>query len=118
MPERGRPGIIGIMTAFDVRPITEAERRSTFDLLGRSLHSNRVSDDDWTRYGESWPAEHKFAAFDGDVPIGIATSYEPEMAVPGGRPLGAAAVDGVGLRADWTRRGVLSAMMAAQLADV
>lgn len=118
MPEGGRPGIIGAMTDFAVRLITEAERRSTFDLLSRSLHSNRVSDEDWSRYGESWPAEHKFAAFDGDVPIGVASSYETEIAVPGGRVLGVAAVDGVGVRADWTRRGVFSAMMAAQLADV
>jgi predicted acetyltransferase len=118
MPEGGRPGIIGPMTAFDVRLITEDERRSTFDLLGRALHSNRVSDEDWSRYGESWPAEHKFAAFDGDTPIGITSSYETEIAVPGGRTLGVAAVDGVGVRADWTRRGVLSAMMSAQLADV
>ncbi len=110
--------MIGRMTAFDVRPITEDERRSTFDLLGRSLHSNRIGDEDWSRYGESWPAVHKFAAFDGETPIGITSSYDTEIAVPGGRTLGVAAVDGVGVRADWTRRGVLSAMMATQLADV
>jgi len=105
------------MTDFDVRPVAEDERRATFDLLGRSLHSNRVSDENWSRYGESWPAAHKFGAFDGATPIGIASSYDTEIAVPGGGVLALGAVDGVGVRADRTRRGVLTAMMAAQLED-
>jgi predicted acetyltransferase len=106
------------MTDFAVRPVTEDERRSTFDLLGRSLHTNRVSDEFWTRFGGSWPAEHKFGAFDdGGAPIGIASSFATEIAVPGGGVVALAAVDGVGVRADRTRRGVLTAMMAAQLAD-
>ncbi|MCR6482238.1 GNAT family N-acetyltransferase [Amycolatopsis sp. OK19-0408] len=106
------------MTDFDVRLITDEERRSTFDLLGRALHSNRVSDETWARVGDSWPAAHKFGAFDGDAPIGVASSFDTEIAVPGGAVVGVAAVDGVGVRADRTRRGVLTALMAAQLADV
>ncbi|MFB9687372.1 GNAT family N-acetyltransferase [Amycolatopsis plumensis] len=105
------------MTDFDVRPITEDERRSTFDLLRRALHSRRATDDLWARAGESWPAAHKFGAFDGGSPIGIVSAYDTEIAVPGGRTLPVAAVEGVGVRADRTRRGVLSAMMAVQLAD-
>jgi hypothetical protein len=101
------------MTDFAVRPVTEDERRSTFDLLGRSLHANRVGDELWTRFGSSWPAEHKFGAFDdGGAPIGIASSFATEIAVPGGGVVALAAVDGVGVRADRTRRGVLTAMMA------
>ncbi|WP_410638607.1 GNAT family N-acetyltransferase [Amycolatopsis sp. lyj-346] len=105
------------MTAFDVRPITEDERRSTFDLLRRALHVQPVTDDVWARIGPSWPAARKFAAFDDGAPVGIVSSYDTEIAVPGGRTLPVAAVEGVGVRADRTRRGVLSAMMAAQLAD-
>jgi predicted acetyltransferase len=115
VPGRCPGGKIGGMTAFDVRPVTEAERRSTFDLLGRSLHSNRVSDENWARFGDSWPAAHKLGAFEAGVPIGIAGSYDTEIAVPGGGVLPVAAVDGVGVRADRTRRGVLTALMAAQL---
>jgi predicted acetyltransferase len=110
-------GKIGRMTAFDVRPITEEERRGTFDVLRRALHRPPVTDDVWARAGDSWPAAHKFGAFDGRAPIGIVSSYDTEIAVPGGRTLPVAAVEGVGVRADRTRRGVLSAMMAAQLAD-
>ncbi|MGW5743600.1 GNAT family N-acetyltransferase [Amycolatopsis sp. NPDC003861] len=105
------------MTAFDVRPITEEERRSTFDLLRRALHAKPVTDDLWARIGDSWPAGHKFGVFEGGSPIGIVSSYDTEIAVPGGRTVPVAAVEGVGVRADRTRRGVLSAMMRAQLAD-
>ncbi|MEV4050618.1 GNAT family N-acetyltransferase [Amycolatopsis sp. NPDC049688] len=105
------------MTAFDVRPITDDERRSTFDLLRRALHTPRVTDEVWARIGDSWPAARKFGAFESGTPIGIVSSFDTEMAVPGGRLVPVAAVEGVGVRADRTRRGVLSAMMAAQLAD-
>ncbi len=105
------------MTAFDVRPIAEQERRPTFDLLRRALHTRPVADDVWARVGDSWPAAHKFGAFDGGTPIGIVSSFATEIAVPGGRVVPVAAVEGVGVRADRTRRGVLSAMMRAQLAD-
>ncbi|WP_410566716.1 GNAT family N-acetyltransferase [Amycolatopsis sp. cmx-4-61] len=106
------------MPGFDVRPITEDERRSTFDLLRRALHSRRVTDELWARVGESWPAAGKIGAFDErGTPVGIVSSFGTEIAVPGGRTLPAAAVDGAGVRADRTRRGVLSALMAAQLAD-
>lgn len=117
MPRAGPDGKIGGMTAFDVRPVTEDERRPTYDLLGRALHSNRVSDTTWARVGESWPAAHKFGVFERGAPIGITSSFDTGIAVPGGRVLPLAAVDGVGVRADRTRRGVLSALMAAQLAE-
>lgn len=117
MPRPGADGKIGGMTDFDVRPVTEDERRGTLDLLGRSLHTNRISDESWVQYGVSWPAAHKFGAFDGGTPIGIASSFDTEIAVPGGAVLPLGAVDGVGVRADRTRRGVLTAMMAVQLAD-
>jgi predicted acetyltransferase len=117
MPQAGPDGRIGGMTDFDVRPVTEDERRTTLDLLGRSLHTNRISDESWARYGDSWPAAHKFGAFDGGTPIGIASSFDSGIAVPGGAVLPLGAVDGVGVRADRTRRGVLTAMMAVQLGD-
>jgi predicted acetyltransferase len=117
MPWAGPDGRIGGMTDFDVRPVTEDERRTTLDLLGRSLHTNRISDESWAQHGDSWPAAHKFGAFDGGTPIGIASSFDSGIAVPGGAVLPLGAVDGVGVRADRTRRGVLTAMMAVQLED-
>ncbi len=50
--------------------------------------------------------------------MGTATSYPCRMAVPGGAILDTAAVTQVGVRADHTRRGLLTALMRAQLDDV
>jgi predicted acetyltransferase len=65
----------------------------------------------------AFPAERKFGAFAGTELIGVASSIGTELAVPGGATVPAAAVDGVGVRPDQTRRGVLTAMMREQLAD-
>jgi predicted acetyltransferase len=50
--------------------------------------------------------------------VGTATSFGARMAVPGGAVLDTAAVSQVGVRADQTRRGVLTALMRAQLEEV
>ena len=105
------------MTDFAVRRITEDERRPTFGLLMQALHARVPNDETWGEYAESWVAERKFGAFAEDRPIGITGSFETELIVPGGARLSTAAVDGVGVRADWTRRGVVSALMRTQLED-
>jgi len=103
------------MTDFEVRPVAEDERRATLDVLGRALLGPGVDDEYWDKVAASWPAEHKFGAFDDGVPIGIVSSFDTEIAVPGGNRVPAAAVEGVGVRADRTRRGVLTSMMRTQL---
>lgn len=107
------------MSDFHVRAVAEDDRRACLDVLVQSLHGKPVSNEYWSEMAPSWPAAGKFAAFDEQgTPVGIASSFDTELTVPGGRALGAAAVDGVGVRADWTRRGVLTAMMAVQLEDL
>ena len=60
-----------------------------------------------------------FGAFDPDGRlVGTATSFPSRIAVPGGAVLDAAAVTQVGVRADHTRRGLLTALMRAQLDDL
>ncbi|WP_406632765.1 GNAT family N-acetyltransferase [Amycolatopsis sp. WGS_07] len=105
------------MSDYVVRPITEEECRPTFDLLVRSLHGNPPPDERWERVRESWTADGRTGAFHDGEPIGIASSFATTLAVPGGGAVPMAAVDGVGVRADWTRRGVLTAMMDTQLHD-
>ncbi|WP_435061517.1 GNAT family N-acetyltransferase [Amycolatopsis thermoflava] len=104
------------MTGFEIRPLAAGEERAAFELLGRTLHVT-VTDELWTRRAASFPAERRFGAFTGGAPVGVAGSFATRLAVPGGKALPAAAVDGVGVRADHTRRGILTALMAAQLAD-
>ncbi|MDQ0381742.1 GNAT family N-acetyltransferase [Amycolatopsis thermophila] len=104
------------MTAAEIRPLAVGEERVAFELLGRSLHAT-VTDEVWECRAGSFPAERRFAAFAGGDPVGVAGSFATRLAVPGGKALPAAAVDGVGVRADHTRRGILTALMAAQLED-
>ncbi|MBB5858076.1 GNAT family N-acetyltransferase [Amycolatopsis umgeniensis] len=106
------------MSEFHVRAVAEGEQRACLEVLEEALHAKPISDEAWAKMAPTWPAAGKFAAFDDDgTPVGIASSFEIELTVPGGRKLTTAAVDGVGVRADWTRRGILTTMMAAQLED-
>lgn len=107
------------MSEFPVRAVAEGEQRACLDVLSQSLHGKPASDEVWAKMAPSWPAAGKFAAFDDHgTPVGITSSFEVELTVPGGQKLVTAAVDGVGVRADWTRRGILTSMMAAQLEDL
>ncbi len=107
------------MSEFQVRAVTEGEQRACLQVLEEALHAKPISDEAWAKMAPSWPAAGKFAAFDDDgTPVGITSSFEIELTVPGGQKLTTAAVDGVGVRADWTRRGILTTMMAAQLEDL
>ncbi|WP_020659704.1 GNAT family N-acetyltransferase [Amycolatopsis benzoatilytica] len=105
------------MSDYVVRPITDAECRPTLNLLIRSLNGVPVTDESWALISGSWAADGRTGAFHGEEPIGIASSFGTELTVPGGAAVPMGAVDGVGVRADWTRRGVLTAMMDFQLRD-
>ncbi|GHE82359.1 UPF0256 protein [Amycolatopsis deserti] len=101
---------------YRIRPLEPGEERAAFEVLGRALHRT-VTDEYWARREGSFPAERRFGAFASGEPVGVTGSFATRLAVPGGKALPAAAVDGVAVRADHTRRGVLTALMAAQLAD-
>lgn len=76
-----------------------------------------------------WPAEaieqervvfefdRSLAAFDGDAIVGTAAAYSFQLTVPGGIA-GAGGVTFVGVLPSHRRRGILSAMMRHQLADI
>lgn len=107
------------MSEFHVRAVAEGEQRACLELLEQALHAKPISDEAWAKMAPTWPAAGKFAAFDDHgSPVGIASSFDTELTVPGGRKLATAAVDGIAVRADWTRRGILTAMMATQLEDI
>lgn len=57
-------------------------------------------------------------AFEGDSIVGGAGSYTSWLVVPGGARVAHAAVTHVGVLPTHTRRGILTALMAEQLADV
>ena len=62
--------------------------------------------------------DRSIAAFDGDLIVGSAAAYTFRLAVPGGELAGAAGVTAVSVLPSHRRRGILSAMMRHQLADI
>jgi predicted acetyltransferase len=69
------------------------------------------------RFSHWLPVERMHAAWDGDEVVGGAGAFPFELSVPGGR-IAAAGITIVGVLPTHRRRGVLTALMRAQLDDV
>ncbi|MFD2468761.1 GNAT family N-acetyltransferase [Amycolatopsis silviterrae] len=104
------------MSDRTVRILRPDEQREAWNLFRAALHVQPGTDEEWDRVSAAYSAERSWGVFEPDL-IGTARSFDAEMVVPGGARLPLAAVTGVGVRAGRTRRGVLSALQAAQLAD-
>lgn len=103
--------------AWDVRPTKDlAEFR---DALGAIFHYFGGGPDDAgaKRFEKVLPLERMQAAFDGDRVVGGAGTFPFELTVPGG-PVACGGVTVVGVLPTYRRRGVLTAMMRAQLDDI
>ena len=102
---------------FDVRPCTDQ------DEYGRAINAIGMyfgapaSDELLERFARNLPHERMHAAFEGDEIVGGAGAFPFELSVPGGS-LPCAGVTAVGVHPTHRRRGVLRAMMDAQLRDV
>lgn len=104
------------MADLIVRTLDSSELRSASAVLRNALHMPAPTDAEWPTVEPTFEAERTFGAFLGDELIGSAGSFASRLAVPGGATLPMAAVNRVGVRADRTRRGALTALMRAQLA--
>lgn len=106
------------VSEVNVRPLADSEFRPALDLFVASLqHGQRPSEERWQRSSTRYEPGRVFGAFlDGEL-SGTAMSLPSTLVVPGGAVLPSAAVTGVGVRADRTRRGLLRGLMDAQLTD-
>ncbi|ONI84954.1 hypothetical protein ALI22I_31345 [Saccharothrix sp. ALI-22-I] len=103
------------MTDHDIRVLDDSQYRAAHTLFRGTLHYSPAPDDQWKFAQESYEPGRALGAFaDGEM-IGTAHSFSSRLAVPGGAVVPHAAVSRVGVRADWTRRGVLSALQREQL---
>lgn len=101
---------------YTLRALRPDETRAAADLFRAALHGPPVKDEAWV-YGERmYQPGRALGAFDTEL-IGTTRSFDSELTVPGGKRVPLGAVTAVGVRADRTRRGVLSQLMRAQLAD-
>ena len=105
------------VSTHDVRSLRPDELRAASDLFMAALLGRPVPDADWERVLASHePGRALGAHADGEL-VGTSVSFTAGIVVPGGPELPTAAVTGVGVRADRTRQGVLSALMRHQLTE-
>ncbi|MGW3467710.1 GNAT family N-acetyltransferase [Saccharopolyspora sp. NPDC000995] len=106
------------MSRHEVRALSESGFRGANDLFRRALLWQPLSDEEWAGNAALHEPGRVLGAFvDGEL-AGTTRTITNVLAVPGGRRLSAGAVTGVGVRADQTRRGVLTSLMRAQLEEV
>lgn len=97
---------------FDIRALSgEDDLRAAHALFRACLHEPPVDDDDWPYAHASFDRASAIGAFDESGMIGTLTANDSVIALPGGKLVPMAAVSRVGVRADRTRRGVVSAVM-------
>lgn len=104
------------MSEYDVRLVAESESRAAFDVFRSTMHRPPMTEQQWRINAQRYDPDRTFGAFcsDGSI-VGTAMSYPSSLVVPGGGQPAAEAVTCVGVRADHTRRGVLTSLMRAQL---
>ncbi|MEV0055093.1 GNAT family N-acetyltransferase [Saccharopolyspora shandongensis] len=105
------------MTGHQVRPLAESEFREAHDLFRRALLLRSSKDEEWEQSVGRYEPGRVLGAFVDGALAGTAMATTNVVAVPGGRRLPVGAVTGVGVRADRTRRGLLTSLMRAQLDD-
>lgn len=102
---------------FDIRPCASNDELRRAFVIGHYFTGD-PSDEDFARFASLLPHDRMFAAWDGDVAAGGAGSFPFALSAPGGRAVPAAGVTIVGVLPTHRRRGVLTALMRAQLDDV
>ncbi|MBB5954083.1 putative acetyltransferase [Saccharothrix tamanrassetensis] len=103
------------MTDLDIRVLDDAHYRAAHTLFRGTLHHGPAPDERWEVARTSYEPGRALGAFAGEELVGTAQSFPSRLAVPGGAVVPMAAVSRVGVRADWTRRGALTALQRAQL---
>jgi len=100
----------------DVRSLSgEDQLRLAHTLFRSTMHDPRVDDELWAVVLDSYDGATVLGAFDDSGMTGTLAAQDSVIALPGGKVVPMAAVSRVGVRADRTRRGVLTSVMRAFL---
>ncbi|AHH97822.1 GNAT family N-acetyltransferase [Kutzneria viridogrisea] len=99
----------------DIRLLASEQLRAANGLFRAALHVAPISDEDWQLAQRSYEDADTLGAFVDGRMVGTAVGLHGRLRVPGGALVPMQAVSRVGVRADHTRRGVLTALMRAQL---
>lgn len=102
----------------EVRTITEAELPDWIRTLHTGfLRPPETSEREIEGRRSSWDMSRVRGAFDGGRCVGTLRSFAQELTVPGGATLAADAISNATVAATHRRRGLLSRMIAADLAE-
>ena len=104
--------------AWDVRPTADLDEfRRAVGAIGHYFGGWPADDEAAQRFASNLPLERMHATFDGDRIVGGAGAFPFELTVPGGT-VRCGGVTVVGVLPTHRRRGILTAMMRAQLDDI
>ncbi len=103
---------------YPIRPVSPGEFDDFCRAAMHAFHGSPLSGSDRDLVLSRLEFDRTLAAFDGRDQVGTAAVYSFQLSVPGYRMLPAAGVTWVAVLPSHRRRGVLSSMMARQLADV
>jgi predicted acetyltransferase len=104
--------------AWDIRPTADlSEFRRAVGAIGHYFGGWPPDDEAAKEVSRNLPFERMHAAFDGDRIVGGAGAFPFELTVPGGT-VRCGGVTVVGVLPTHRRRGILTAMMRAQLEDI
>lgn len=103
---------------YPIRPIDDSELAGFGDVSDQAFNSNWPPEE-MIRFDRMIvEPERTLVAFDGERMVGTTLALSFGLTVPGGDVVAAAGVSGVSVLPTHRRRGILSALMRRQLADV
>ena len=102
---------------YVLRPVTPEEFGAFGDVLSQAFNESPWPAEAIEQQRTVFEFDRSLAAFDGDAITGTAGAYSFQLTTPGG-VVGAAGVSFVSVLPSHRRRGIMSAMMRDQLADV
>jgi predicted acetyltransferase len=108
---------VGAARGHVIRTLREDEHRAAQALMAGAFHIAPATDEQWQQRAACCQSGRAFGAFDAEL-IGVARSTETCLTVPGGGQVAANMVVDVAVRADRTRRGVMTDLTKAQLTDM
>ena len=94
------------------------EARASVDLFLRALLQAPVTDEHWAVVAADLAPGRSWGVHARDELVATGRAFATRTAVPGGAVLDVGAVTQIAVRADHTRRGLLTAVMRALLGDV
>jgi len=117
LPESAEVIGAGAIRGHVIRTLRVDEHRAAAALMAGAFHTAPASDGQWQQRAACYQSGRAFGAFDAEL-IGMARSTETCLTVPGGGQIAAAMVVEVAVRADRTRRGIMTDLAKAQLIDM